>query len=120
MSLNIVKVEFTMKFHTEDGLPYKKVTHIERTIVLDGELLYTSKIAYSIYRIEKSPLRDFERWLLGEEQVKRSSNIAGDRSDKVDLFRHGWFKRFNLKLQLFNLKIRKKFFALKASGFKKV
>ena len=107
--MEIAKVEFTVVLHTEEGLPYSKVTYVERNIVLDGELLYSSKIACPIYEIEQSPLRDFERWLLGEEQVKRSSNITDNRSEKVNLFRHGGFKGFNLKKKFFDI-FRQKFF----------
>jgi hypothetical protein len=96
MASQPIKVEFTVTYHDEGGL-FSKATRVERTVTVDGDLLYSSKIAYPIYVMEESPLKDFENWLMGEEQAKRRCDIACNRSEGDNPVRHGWFKGFDFK-----------------------
>jgi hypothetical protein len=82
------------------------VETIEYRIAVDGELLYDSKMIPELHLKDKSPVREFERWLLEYAYDRR--NVARNACEP---FKHLAFwqrfgKFFNFELKLLRLKFQ--------------
>ncbi|KAA6337732.1 hypothetical protein EZS27_014195 [termite gut metagenome] len=125
MEADRCKIEIEIIRYTDSNSKFGRIVEVARSIRVDGELYYTSKVETSLYLKEKSPLRDLERWLF--KKPRNGSNITGNTNyfskspggfwKRSGKFLHFGLQFLHLKLQILYLKFRKLLFRLKTTFF---
>ncbi len=72
MAHNII-ITIEIEYITKGSGIAIEVTDVKETIYIDSKNVYSSITNELIYRKEKTPLREFEKWLFGHDESKCSN-----------------------------------------------
>lgn len=79
------KIEIITKYHNKpprtDG---KKpgVDYVERTVTINGKIMYTDRIDVQMYKAGDDPVSRFRNWLYGRVHIVPSDNTDTDNTQK--------------------------------------
>lgn len=106
------KIEIITKYHNKppraDG---KKpgVDYVERTVILNGEIMYTDRITARMYKDGNDLITQVRRWLYGRDSHRTKMEQLGDvleaRREIIEQGRVQFLTLLNLKLKVFQCRL---------------
>jgi len=107
------KIEIITKYHKKppraDGkLP--GVDYVERTVILNGEIMYTDRIKIQMYTEGKDPITILRRWLYGRRnqrpaKVENLRDVIEARREMIEQGRIQFLTLLNLKLKVLQCRL---------------
>ena len=71
------KIEIITKYHNKPPRADGKmpgVDYVERTVILNGEIMYTDRINPQMYKVGDDPVSKFRNWLYGRESHRAKTD----------------------------------------------
>ncbi len=119
--LSTTKIEVIDKyFGSKNEAGFGQVEWSDRSVFVNGELIYREAMTPEIDKYSNSGLKRFLHWLSGQKKGGNCCNVSQNCSKSFCFFRKGLLQTFNFKLQLFKARFNQKLLGCKATHSLKV
>ena len=114
------KIEIITKYHKKTPRADGKmpgVDYVERTVTINGKIMYTDRIDVQMYKDGDDPITNLRRWLYGRSEhrtkMEQLSDVLQARREIMKQGRIHFLTLLNLKLKVFQCRLYLGFLKIK-------